>query len=234
VSFSGTSKPSSLTVVRDALKSTLSTRGIAFSTDMKIQIPHKSETADGTGRCDVNADSCEFSLSMRVDNQQPTSANGELIGDALYIDTHQSLSSSQPTKWISVPLSVASRNATLIGEVGSPLSGFMGLASRGVSVIDEGDLNIKGVSMHQYVVTSTGKSSKNSAAPVVEILDVNTAGKIGQVTDDSDVVVSGIRIAVEKTLFISSYGVPVRITAPPASEVTPLSDLSKLPARLEF
>ena len=70
--------------------------------------------------------------------------------------------------------------------------------------------------------------STANIGPVAEMVDVNSAGELAQMSADTSVSSGGASATVSLTFKVTGYGVPVTVTVPPANQVTSITSASQL------
>ncbi len=179
---------------------------------------------------------------MPIQGKSETAQIVIATGD-VYVEIPESLGAMAGTPWVSLPIS-STALATSLGNIGSPLSGLALAASDGAVVKDLGEVSLNGAAEHQYSVTlgqaafkkwsstvklpgwaSGAATSVSSSSTLAETIDVNSLGRIAQVTEQVYATVNGASVFSQTTVDFTAYNVPVTVNVPPASEVTPLSTL---------
>ena len=235
------SPPSAAARLDAAISSSLSTTSATFSISGTQEVSGSTVTFAAHGGCDVVSNACAMTDVVPIQGKSETLHIVMATSDA-YLEMPGSLSALAGTPWISLPIS-STALATALGNMGNPLSGLALAASDGAVVKDLGEVSLNGAAEHQYSVTldqaafkkwsSTVKLpswapsavSSVSSSTLTETIDVNSLGRIAQVTKQMDLTVSGRSVTTQSTMVFTAYNVPVTVNVPPASEVTPLSKL---------
>lgn len=233
--------PSAAARLEAAVSSSLSTTSATFTSSGTETLPGSTIQFTVDGGCDVASNACALTEVVPI---QGKSENVHIViaaGDG-YVEIPGSLGVAVGTPWVSVPIS-STALATSLGNIGSPLSGLALAASDGAVVKDLGEVSLNGVAEHQYSVTldqvafkkwnSTAKlpgwasdaARSVSSSTLAETIDVNSLGRIAQVTEQWYATVNGASVFSQTTVDFTAYNVPVSVSVPPASEVTPLSQL---------
>ncbi len=243
------SKPSSAgaaVVVRRALDSTLATNSLAFTLSESVDAASTTIALSGNGECNLSSALC----GVTMDYSGVLSAAGTIrivySGGTVYLNLGSALSGLLSTPWISLP--IENSNSASLGVSASPLAGLSLLASEGASVTDDGPVSENGQTMTQYTVSAdasqvqhlitssaaqlpswmSGAASKFSSGAVVEIVDVDAAGRLGYLGAKVNETVAGASVGVNLDETVTGYGVPVNVAVPPASEVTSITSSSQL------
>ena len=237
--LSATSSASARSAVRGALISTLAKNTVDLSISESIDVEGQIGAARGTGRCDLQVDDCAATLIYSGALSQLGTESMVYANRIMYLKLAGTVGASFPTPWISLSFRASNRPSAL-GSTGSPLAGIALLTRKNAVLKDEGTVSVGGVSMHQYGVTIEKSSATTivtrSASglpawlvnPATEgplgalsmTLDVNGSGKIGRIVFTTSARQHGTYAIVRATETMTSYGVPVTITAPPKLQLT--------------
>ena len=194
-------------------------------------------TLSGTGAIDFGHDAVQLSLQLTSGSQQ-ISEQAVFVDNVAYVNAGNEVSQILPGKsWVSVDASQLAQGSTSpslgAGALGSNPAAVLGtLSKNGYTATDLGPSTFNNESVEGYAVhvdaatTQTGSTDATLGNPAGEYkLYINNAGLLAGITVNTTETVSGLSTNEDVTLDFSDYGVPVNVTAPPASEVAPLQSL---------
>jgi hypothetical protein len=246
-SGSGNSSAGAAVIVRKALASTLATNSLAFNLSENVDLGGQGLTVTGTGACDLTSGDCVMTMNYAGVLSSDGPIDVVYSGGVAYLKFAPGVNTKIATPWISTTLNTTSSSqlSPLGGE--SPLSGLSLLARQGAVVTDEGTVQLNGVTMHTYKVVVSPSAEKKilsnsnslpvwvnsnistaNIGPVTEMVDVNSAGELAQMSADTSVSSGGASATVSLTFKVTGYGVPVTVTVPPANQVTSITSASQL------
>jgi Protein of unknown function (DUF2510) len=190
-------------------------------------------TISGSGEIDFGQDALQLSLNLATGSRQ-TSEQAIYVNNVAYVNAGNEVGQILPGKsWVSVDagqLTQGSAPSSLgAGSLGSNPAAVLGtLSKNGYTATDLGPSTFNNQSVEGYAVhvdaatTQTGSTAGNLSNPEGEYkLYINNAGLLAGLTANATESVSGLSTSEAFTLDFSDYGVPVNVTAPPASEVAP-------------
>lgn len=237
--LSGTSSAEAQSTVRSALVTTLAHNTTDIAISESIDVEGQMGTAKGTGTCDLRADACSATLIYDGALAQLGTESMVYSGRIMYLKLTGTVGASFPTPWISLPFKASNRPSAL-GSTGSPLAGLALLTRNGAVLKDDGTVNVDGVSMHQYTVT-TSKSDTSSivsrtttglpawlVSPTTQgplgalsmTFDINAVGRISRISFVTSARQNGTFAIVHSNETVTSYGAPVTIVVPSQSQLT--------------
>jgi hypothetical protein len=190
-------------------------------------------TISGTGAIDFGHDALQLSLNLTSHSQQ-ISEQAIYVDNIAYVDAGNAVSQILPGKsWVSVDAGQLTQGSTSpslgAGSLGSNPAAVLGtLSKNGYTATDLGpstfnNERVEGYSVHvDAATTQTGSTGANLSDPAGEYkIYINNSGLLAGITVNMTATVSGLSTNEAFTLDFSDYGVPVNVTAPPASEVAP-------------
>ena len=194
-------------------------------------------TISGTGEIDFGDHALQLSLNLATGSQQ-ISEQAIYVNNVAYVNAGNEVGQLLPGKsWISVDAGQLTQGSTPsslgAGSLGSNPAAVLGtLSQNGYTATDLGpstfnDENVEGYAVHvDAATTQTDGTAGNLGNPVGEYkLYINDSGLLAGITVNTTETVSGLSTNQDVTLDFSDYGVPVNVTAPPASEVAPFQSL---------
>ncbi|HEY1825676.1 MAG TPA: hypothetical protein VGG21_06920 [Acidimicrobiales bacterium] len=231
--------------VRSALDNTLTSPAMSFTSTEQIGISSATISTSGSGTCDLQSGSCEVTMNYSGAESSFGPETGRYIGNVLYYEMGPAIRSELPTPWISLDL--GNLRSLEGGSPESPLAGLSYLAQTGSVVTDNGTTTMNGAPVTQYSVTYSASSiqkivtevgsklpswfagiiSKISDRSVSETVDVDAQGRLAYINLQETETVAGKAASIQMSETVTSFGAAVSISAPPASEVTPLQTLLK-------
>ncbi len=204
---------------------------------MSIHVPSSgSITASGSGAVDFSSNAAQLALQYAgLPQLNGTQLREVIVGGSLYISLPDISQLASGKSWVSTPLGTDS----ITPGSSNPGSMLQLLASQGNTVTPLGPSTIEGNPVHGYdVVISTADLSRElSRLNLPASLDQQMQAVFGSagirmtvyVGDANDLIrqvgftmnlsVDGSTVSAVETEDITNYGVPVAITAPPASQV---------------
>ena len=246
---------SAAAVVGKALSSSLSEPSLSFTLTEAVQAPGQSLSVNATGECTISSALCGMTMNL-AGSPQLAAANPITVvvaNGTEYEKLGPTLDAKLPTPWISVAACTTACSTSSLSPTsspGSPLLALTTLASEGAVVTNEGPATFGGATTNEYLVTFSksnaqslitnelsklpawlrSDSSVSSAAAglgdITENVYIGPNGKLAAVTMNTSVTEAGQTATVALTYNITGYGVPVDVTVPPASEVTPAAQIS--------
>lgn len=237
--LSGTSSADAQSTVRNALVSTLANNTADLAISESIDVEGQIGTAKGAGKCDLRADACSATLDYFGALAQLGAESMVYSDRIMYLKLTGTVGASFPTPWISLPFKASNRPSAL-GSTGSPLAGLALLTRNGSVLQDHGNVNVDGVSMHQYTVSMSksiatsivGRKTAGLPAWLVNptsqgplgaesmTLDINSVGRIARISFVTSAVQNSTFAIVHATETLTSYGGPVTIAVPSEGELT--------------
>ena len=227
------------TAVRGALVSTLKNNTADLVISESIDVEGQIGTAEGSGKCNLQADACSATLDYKGALAQLGTESMVYANRIMYLKLAGTVGASFPTPWISLPFKASNRPSAL-GSTGSPLAGLALLTRGGAVLKDEGTRNVGGVSMHQYAVTigASGDTSIVSRQqgglptwlvnPTTEgpmgarsmTFDVTSAGTIGRIMFTTSATQDRTFAIVRATETLTGDDTPVVIVPPAKKQLT--------------
>jgi len=246
--LSSSSPASASTAVRAALTSTMTASSVSFSLTEDVtgtQSAHLSVI----GSCATGPE-CHVTLNASSGASTLGTTQVLLSNGVAYVEPSGALASQLPTPWISVPITSLSTVEPGIPTGTSGLSSALSqLVNVGDTVVDNGEVNLDGVTEHEYTVTASGAVEQQQLSALLNALPssvtsslgaisltgygvniyVDPDGNLGAITLKASLSTGQNSETLITSLTLSGYGEPVSVVAPPASEVTPLSSVIKSP-----
>jgi hypothetical protein len=235
----GPSSAGAMTAVRGALVSTLEKRSADLVISESIDVEGQIGTAEGSGKCDLQADACSATLNYKGALAQLGTESMVYSNRIMYLKLAGTVGASFPTPWISLPFKASNRPSAL-GSTGSPLAGLALLTRGGAVLKDEGTRTFGGVAMHQYAVTvdATGDTSivsrKQRGLPAWLVnpategplgarsmtFDVTSAGTIGRIMFTTSATQDRTYAIVRATETVTGDDTAVAIVPPAKKQFT--------------
>jgi len=204
-----------------------------------------SVTFSGSGAVEFGTDALSMNLGLASQGQQITE-QAVYLGGVVYESLPQIAQVYPGKSWVSLDLSwlTQATGQGVGGLGGNPLAMLHALAVQGNTVTDLGTTTLDGSPVHEYGVTLDPTVIQHELAQAN--LPAWLQQAVSQVTVDSgsqkvyvgsDGTLAGVRysvvetvgsagpVPVDESLTFSHYGTATSITAPPADEVIPLSQL---------
>jgi hypothetical protein len=234
--------------VISAVDTAIAGKTAAVSATGSVVAAGTTATFSGTGSVDFTNSAVSLNLTVNAAGQQVNEQAVYLAG--IVYEGLPQISQLAPEKsWVSIDLSsltqAAGQSGTGLG--GDPLAMLHALALQGNTVTDMGETTLDGQPVHEYSVTLNPAviqreidSADLPAWLKQSVSQVTVHGGSEKVYIDGGGELAGASYAVDETagsagtvtvnesLGFSDYGTPVAISAPPANETIPLSQLMKL------
>jgi hypothetical protein len=235
--------------VIQALARTIAKNSLSFTLDEAVSSAGTSVNITGSGKCDLTTVLCSMTMNPGGALSSLGPITAIIAHGTMYEKLGPAYDSKLPTPWISMPMGKAlSTSSSTSGSVGNPLAALSLAASEGAVVTDNGTVNVNGASGHEYTVTFSQAAAQSlvtsklksfpawmrqaaanvTPGSVTEVIDVNPAGLLAKFQVTTSESVSGQSASVSLTENVTGYGVVVNVSAPPANQVTPESQIASL------
>lgn len=230
--------------VQRAAISTLERKAVAVDFQGDESVAGMSVAITGRGVCVLDPEACRLTASL------PSMASvGQVeeveVGGTLYLKlpASEAAAAHLATPWLSEPLPMEASSSTE-----NPLQGLVLLGHSGAKVTDLGATTFSGRRANQYLVDYSaaalrerlsGELSSLPSAERAAIAEAASAfsnglqyhayltpsGRLLGMSFALSVTLKGVAVSIQFTMEVSAAHGTARITAPPASEVSPLSSL---------
>jgi hypothetical protein len=240
------SSAAAATEVRHALTDSLAARSMVYTMSETVNAGSTSVSADGNGQCDLTNALCDLSMNYSGALSSLGGVSAVFSNNIIYLKFGPTISELLPTPWIS--LSLSNSQSASLGIAGNPLTGLSFLAQQGAVVTDEGTVTLNGQSVTQYdvaigssaaqkIVSTRLKNlpswianvaSEATLGTTTETVDVDALGRLAFVSVSTTETVAATSVAATVSETVTGYGMPVKITVPPASQVSSSTNLTKL------
>jgi hypothetical protein len=248
VVFTGTKNSTAAAAfkVRRALSATLAERSMAYTLNESVTASGTSIGVTGNGVCDLTNDECKLNMNYGGALSSIGTVSAIISNDVIYLELGPSVRDLLPTPWVS--MSLTNSESASLGVAGSPLAGLSDLASQGAVVTDEGTVRLNNQSVTQYDVSIGSSAAQHivssglqnlpswvvkavpqvSLGAVTETVDIDSQGRLAYISADASETIAGTSVSSLASETVTGYGMTVKISLPPASQVSSAANLTKL------
>jgi Protein of unknown function (DUF2510) len=209
-----------------AVDSTLAGRSADIAITGSGTMAGSSFSITGTGAIDFTQNMMQASVVV-VEGAQQVNEQVVYQNKVIYLNLGSAINQVVPGKsWVSLTLSQLSSDGggspLVSGDtVGNdPAAALQTLRAEGNAATDLGPSTVDGSSVEGYSVQITNPD-------VGYKVYVDSAGQLVRLTTDVNETLAGQSLSEVVTMDFTNYGAPVRVTPPPADEVTPFPSFLK-------
>lgn len=226
--------------VLGAYNTTVKAKSAAVSIKETVSVAGHRETVGGNGLIDMVGKHKDAEFNFTITGLG--TVHERLVGPDVYVELPAGTRALLPghKRWLSFNVNALSKAkfgsslSQLTGSSQSPTESLGYLRSISNQVTRVGTAKIGGVTTTEYRATvdlAKAETADRHAAPAIRHLEqqlhrtnlpmrvwIDNQGRIRQLVYDMTITAAGHKVAVGTTIDLSRFGVPVHVTAPPASQ----------------
>jgi hypothetical protein len=248
VVFTGTKNSSAAAAlkVRRALSATLASRSIAYTLNESVTSSSTTIAVTGNGVCDLTNAECKLTMNYGGALASIGTVSAIISNGVIYLELGRSVSDLLPTPWVS--MSLTNSESASLGVAGNPLAGLSYLAQQGAVVTDEGTVSLNNQSVTQYDVAIGSSAAQHivssslqnlpswvaktvpevSLGAVTETVDIDSQGRLAYISANTSETIAGTTVSSVASETVTGYGMTVKMSVPPANQVSSAANLTKL------
>jgi hypothetical protein len=232
--------------VRRALTTSLASRSMAYTLNDSVTASSTTINVTGNGVCDLTNAECKLTMNYGGALSSVGTVTAIYSNDVIYLELGPSVRDLLPTPWVS--MSLTNSESASLGIAGNPLAGLSYLAQQGAVVTDEGVVTLDNQAVTQYDVSIGSSAAQHivssslqhlpswvaktipqvSVGAVTETVDVDAQGRLAYVSATSSESIAGAAVTSTASETVTGYGMTVRMSVPPANQVSSAANLTKL------